>query len=185
MFSYFGVDGITRFIITILILDLVGAYFAHLFQHKISFLWLIHAVHHSDESVDTTTANRHHPIESFVRFFFTLIAILISESSIAMVFLYQSLSVAFSQFNHANINISEKVDYLISLVFVSPNMHKVHHHYKMPYTDSNYGNIFSIWDRLFGTYMNLDLEKIRYGIDDDYDDQNNFWKVIKRPFRKV
>ncbi len=185
MFSYFGIDGITRFIITILILDLVGAYFAHLFQHKISFLWPIHAVHHSDESVDTTTANRHHPIESFVRFFFTLIAIFISESSIAMVFLYQSFSVAFSQFNHANINISEKVDYLISLVFVSPNMHKVHHHYKMPYTDSNYGNIFSLWDRLFGTYMNLDLEKIRYGIDDDYDDQNNFWKVIKRPFRKV
>ena len=102
-----------------------------------------------------------------------------------MVFLYQSLSVAFSQFNHANINISKKVDYLISLVFVSPNMHKVHHHYKMPYTDSNYGNIFSLWDRLFGTYMNLDLEKIRYGIDDDYDDHNNFWKVIKRPFRKV
>ena len=185
MFSYLGIDGITRFIITILILDLVGAYFAHLFQHKISFLWPIHAVHHSDESVDTTTANRHHPIESFVRFFFTLIAIFISESSIAMVFLYQSLSVAFSQFNHANINISEKVDYLISLVFVSPNMHKVHHHYKMPYTDSNYGNIFSLWDRLFGTYTNLDLEKIRYGIDDDYDDQNNFWKVIKRPFRKV
>ena len=54
MFSYFGIDGIIRFIITILILDLVGAYFAHLFQHKISFLWLIHAVHHSDESVDTT-----------------------------------------------------------------------------------------------------------------------------------
>ena len=185
MFSYLGIDGITRFIITILILDLVGAYFAHLFQHKISFLWPIHAVHHSDESVDTTTANRHHPIESFVRFFFTLIAIFISESSIAMVFLYQSLSVAFSQFNHANINISEKVDYLISLVFVSPNMHKVHHHYKMPYTDSNYGNIFSLWDRLFGTYMNLDLKKIRYGIDDDYDDQNNFWNVIKRPFRKV
>ena len=185
MFSYFGIDGITRFIITIFILDLVGAYFAHLFQHKISFLWPIHAVHHSDESVDTTTANRHHPIESFVRFFFTLIAIFISESSIAMVFLYQSLSVAFSQFNHANINISKKFDYLISLVFISPNMHKVHHHYKMPYTDSNYGNIFSFWDRLFGTYMKLDLEKIRYGIDDDYDDQNNFWKVIKRPFRKV
>ena len=185
LFSYLEIGGVPRFIITILILDLVGAYFAHLFQHKISFLWPIHAVHHSDESVDTTTANRHHPIESFVRFFFTLLAIFISESSIAMVLLYQSMSVAFSQFNHANINISEKVDYLISLVFVSPNMHKVHHHYKMPYTDSNYGNIFSIWDRLFGTYMTLDHKEIRYGLDDDYDDENNFWKVVKRPFRKV
>ena len=185
LFTYLEINGVTRFIITLLILDLVGAYFAHLVQHKISFLWPIHAVHHSDKSVDTTTANRHHPVESFVRFFFTLIAVFISESSIGMVFLYQSMSVAFSQFNHANINISEKFDYLISFVFVSPNMHKVHHHYKMPYTDSNYGNIFSIWYRIFGTYMNLDTKDICYGIDDNYNDENNFWKIIKRPFRKI
>ena len=81
----------------------------------------------------------------------------------------------------------ENEDYskLLSYIIVSPNMHKVHHHFQLPLTDTNYGNIFSIWDRLFGTYMNLDPEKIRYGIDGNYDDQNNFWKVIKRPFRKV
>jgi sterol desaturase/sphingolipid hydroxylase (fatty acid hydroxylase superfamily) len=54
----------------------------------------------------------------------------------------------------------------------------------MPYTDSNYGNIFSIWDRIFGTYKELDKNKIIFGIDDDYDDKNNLIKILKRPFRK-
>ena len=56
--------------------------------------------------------------------------------------MYQSISVIASQFNHANIQISNKVDKLLSYVIVSPNMHKVHHHFELPYTDSNYGNIF-------------------------------------------
>ena len=84
-------------------------------------------MHHSDKHVDTTTANRHHPIESVIRFLFTLLAIIISESSIEIVFLYQSLSVAFSQFNHANIRLNDKIDKMLSYVIVSPNMHKVHH----------------------------------------------------------
>ena len=186
MFSYFGIDGITRFIITIFILDLVGAYFAHLFQHKISFLWPIHAVHHSDESVDTTTANRHHPFESVVRFIFTFIGIFISGAPIGLVLMYQSISVIASQFNHANIQISNKVDKLLSYVIVSPNMHKVHHHFELPYTDSNYGNIFSIWDRLFGTYMELNKDKIVYGVDTDLDEVQNskFASLIERPFKK-
>ena len=86
--------------------------------------------------------------------------------------------------SHTTKFLSEKFDYLMSFVFVSPNMHKVHHHSFMPYTDSNYGNIFSIWDRLFGTYMELDREKIIFGIDDNYDDKNNFINILKRPFRK-
>ena len=171
-------------LLTLMLLDLIGAYFAHFVQHKVKVLWRIHMVHHSDKHVDTTTANRHHPIESVVRFFFTLIAIIISEASIEIVFLYQSLSVAFSQFNHANIRLSDKTDKLLSYLIVSPNMHKVHHHSFMPYTDSNYGNIFSIWDRLFGTYKELDRDKIVFGIDDNYDDKNNIIKILKRPFRK-
>ena len=184
--SFFNITAypILSLLVSIMILDLIGAYSAHYFQHKIKILWKIHAVHHSDKHVDTTTANRHHPIESVIRFLFTLLAIIISESSIEIVFLYQSLSVAFSQFNHANIRLNDKIDKMLSYVIVSPNMHKVHHHSFMPYTDSNYGNIFSVWDRLFGTYMELDREKIIFGIDDNYDDKNNFLKILKRPFRK-
>jgi len=71
-------------------------------------------------------------------------------------------------------------------VIVSPNMHKVHHHFELPYTDSNYGNIFSIWDRIFGTYMELDKSKIKYGVDTDLDEKLNskFISLMERPFKK-
>ncbi|GIS00508.1 MAG: hypothetical protein CM15mP102_13280 [Flavobacteriales bacterium] len=118
-------------------------------SHKVKLLWYIHIVHHTDHKVDTTTANRHHPFESVVRFIFTFLGIFISGAPIGLVLMYQSISVIASQFNHANIQISNKFDKLLSYVIVSPNMHKVHHHFELPYTDSNYGNIFSIWDRLF------------------------------------
>ena len=171
-------------ILGLLVLDLIGAYIPHLVQHKVKLLWYIHIVHHTDHKVDTTTANRHHPFESIVRFIFTFIGIFISGAPIGLVLMYQSISVIASQFNHANIRLNDKIDKILSYVIVSPNMHKVHHHSFMPYTDSNYGNIFSLWDRLFGTYMELDRDKIIFGIDDDYDDKNNLIKILKRPFRK-
>ena len=180
LMSFFNISEypVLSILLTLMLLDLIAAYFSHFVQHKIKILWNIHMVHHSDKHVDTTTANRHHPIESVIRFIFTLVAIIISEASIEIVFLYQSLSVAFSQFNHANIGLSDRFDKLLSYVIVSPNMHKVHHHSFMPYTDSNYGNIFSIWDRIFGTYKELDKNKIIFGIDDNYDDKNNFIKIL-------
>ena len=173
-------------ILGLLVLDLIGAYLPHLVQHKVKLLWYIHIVHHTDHKVDTTTANRHHPFESVVRFIFTFIGIFISGAPIGLVLMYQSLSVIASQFNHANIQISNKVDKLLSYLIVSPNMHKVHHHFELPYTDSNYGNIFSIWDRLFGTYMELNKEEIIYGVDTDLDEVQNskFTSLIERPFKK-
>tara|TARA_B100000941_G_C28491160_1_gene548019 strand:- start:1040 stop:1861 length:822 start_codon:yes stop_codon:yes gene_type:complete len=173
-------------ILGLLVLDLIGAYLPHLVQHKVKLLWYIHIVHHTDHKVDTTTANRHHPFESVVRFIFTFIGIFISGAPIGLVLMYQSLSVIASQFNHANIQISNKVDKILSYVIVSPNMHKVHHHFKLPYTDSNYGNIFSIWDRLFGTYMELNKDKIIYGVDTDLDETKNskFTSLLERPFKK-
>ena len=103
-----------------------------------------------------------------------------------MVFLYQSLSVVFSQFNHANIPLPKSFDKFLSYFIISPDMHKVHHHYKLPYTDSNYGNIFSIWDRLFGTYKYLDREKIIYGVDTHMHpkENNQLGNLLKIPFEK-
>ena len=177
---------IINIILGLLVLDLIGAYLPHLVQHKVKLLWYIHIVHHTDHKVDTTTANRHHPFESVVRFLFTFIGIFVSGAPIGLVLMYQSISVIASQFNHANIQISNKVDKLISYIIVSPNMHKVHHHFELPYTDSNYGNIFSIWDRLFGTYMELRKDKIIYGVDTDLDEIQNskFASLLERPFKK-
>lgn len=173
-------------IIGILLLDLIGAYLPHYVQHKVKFLWKIHLVHHSDHKVDTTTANRHHPFESVVRYLFTLMGVALLGANMGLVFLYQSLSVILSQFNHANININPSFDKYLSFFIVTPNMHKVHHHYVMPYTDSNYGNIFSFWDRLFGTFKTLNPSKIIYGVDTFFNEEENgsIKNLLYRPFEK-
>lgn len=146
-------------------LDLVGAYLIHLIQHRIKFMWRFHIVHHTDTHVDTTTANRHHPIESVFRAVFTILATVLMGAPMWLVMLYQTLSAAFSQFNHANITLPTWLDRSISWLIVSPNMHKIHHHYQMPLTDTNYGNIFSIWDRIFGTFAAANVKELQYGLD--------------------
>jgi sterol desaturase/sphingolipid hydroxylase (fatty acid hydroxylase superfamily) len=173
-------------VLGVLLLDFVGAYLAHYVEHKVKPLWMVHLVHHTDHKVDTTTANRHHPLESVIRFMFTLFGVFIIGTPIAIVFLYQSLSLVATQFSHANIKLPRKVDTVLSYVLVSPDMHKVHHHYMLPYTDSNYGNIFSIWDRLFGTFMKLDRETIVYGVDTfpNEEENSNIKDLLKQPFHK-
>ncbi|WP_016991049.1 sterol desaturase family protein [Flavobacterium sp. ACAM 123] len=173
-------------LIGLLLLDLIGAYLVHFVEHKTKLLWRFHLIHHTDTWVDTTSANRHHPGESIIRFTFTTLGVLIVGSPMWLVLLYQTLSVIATQFNHANITLPKKWDTLMSYLIVSPDMHKVHHHYKLPYTDSNYGNIFSVWDRLFGTFRTLPKEEIVYGIDSHMktEDHNELKNLLKIPFQK-
>lgn len=159
----------------------------HFIEHKVKFLWRFHIIHHTDTWIDTTTANRHHPGESIIRFVFTTLGVLVVGSPMWMVFLYQTLSVIATQFNHANISLPNKLDVFLSYFLVSPNMHKVHHHYVLPYTDSNYGNIFSVWDRLFGTFTTLPKEELIYGVDTHMlpEENNQLRNLLKIPFQKL
>ncbi|MCT4629263.1 sterol desaturase family protein [Winogradskyella sp.] len=170
----------------ILLLDFFGAYLAHFVEHKVKPLWMVHLVHHTDHKVDTTTANRHHPIESIIRFTFTLLGVFVVGTPFALVMLYQAMSLVFTQFTHANIKMPKGLDRVLSYFIISPDMHKIHHHYRLPYTDSNYGNIFSIWDRIFGTYMYMDRENIVYGVDVFPDEKKNgqIVELLKQPFQK-
>ncbi|RZW47498.1 MAG: fatty acid hydroxylase family protein [Flavobacteriaceae bacterium] len=173
-------------VIGILLMDFFGAYLPHFVEHKVKPLWMIHLVHHTDHKVDTTTANRHHPLESVIRFTFTLFGVFIIGAPIGIVMLYQSMSLVATQFSHANIKLPRKVDHTLSYFLVSPDMHKVHHHNVLPYTDSNYGNIFSIWDRILGTYMELDRDKILYGVDvfPNEEENSKVLDLLKQPFQK-
>ncbi|WP_109300862.1 sterol desaturase family protein [Aquimarina sp. AU474] len=171
-------------LIGVALMDLIGAWLAHYVQHMIKPLWMFHLIHHTDNHVDTTTANRHHPGESIIRFLFTILAVFVVGAPVGIIMLYQSLSVILSQFNHANISLPKKLDDIISLLIVSPDMHKVHHHYVLPYTDTNYGNIFSIWDRMFGTFAKIRNEDLIYGVDTypDVDSNAKITKLLKLPF---
>lgn len=173
-------------IITGLLLgDLFSQYIPHLLMHKVKWMWKFHMVHHSDTHVDVTTGTRHHPGEWLFRESFMIIGIFCMGMPVWMYFLYRSVSALFTHFNHANIIVPQWLDKPISWVFISPNMHKVHHHYKRPYTDTNYANIFSVWDRLFGTFAYTDPHTLQYGLDvlDDKDDENLGYQ-FQLPFNK-
>lgn len=169
----------------LLLLDLIGAWLAHWTEHHVKWMWQFHSVHHSDQYVDTTTANRHHPGESVIRFLFTTLAVLAIGAPMWLVFMYQAFSVLLSQFNHANIELPRWADRAINWLVVTPNMHHVHHHYVLPYSNTNYGNIFSIWDRLFSTYAVRKGKDLIYGLDTHPDphEHSHVGGILKVPFQ--
>ena len=174
-------------IISILVLDFFGGWLAHITEHKIYLLWRFHIVHHADNNVDVTTGLRHHPIESVLRGLFFFMGIFVSGSPVYAVMIYQTVLILSTSFTHANISLPRWLDSSFSYVFVSPNMHKVHHHWKQPYTDSNYGAILSIWDRCLGTFRKLEPNQIRYGLDRYYPNEKDedFMLLMKKPFQKL
>lgn len=169
----------------LMVMDFFGQYLPHWMMHKVKFMWKFHMVHHSDTKVDVTTGTRHHPGEWLFRESSTIIGILLVGTPVWLYFLYRGMSALFTHFNHANIKVPRWLDYPISWVLVSPNMHKAHHHFERPLTDSNYGNIFSVWDRLFGTFRYADPATLRYGLDvlDDSTDEDLRYQ-FKIPFNK-
>lgn len=172
-------------ILAIMILDFMSQYVVHYLLHKVPFMWRFHTVHHSDTHVDVTSGTRHHPIDFIFRETFALIGIVIAGLPVAYYLLYRILTVLFTYFSHADIKLPLWLDKGISLVFISPNMHKFHHHHVMPWTDTNFGNIFSIWDRIFGTYVYENTDDIVYGVDIlDAEKSEDILYQLKAPFQK-
>lgn len=172
-------------VIAVLIFELIAQYTAHYLFHRVKWMWKFHMIHHSDSHLDATSGTRHHPGDFLVREIFALGAVIITGSPIAFYFFYRMCTVFFTYVTHSNIDLPVWIDKPLSYIFVTPNMHKFHHHYQRPWTDTNYGNIFSIWDRLFGTFVYDDPKKIRYGLDvlEDSKDEDVLYQ-LKIPFDK-
>src|SRR5688572_8761270 len=174
-------------IISLLVLDFFGGWFVHIVEHKVRFLWRFHVVHHADNNVDVTTGLRHHPVESMVRGMFFFMGIILSGAPMYAVMIFQTLLVIATQITHANISLPKWVATAASYIFVAPNMHKVHHHWKQAYTDGNYGVILASWHRLLDTFKKLDPGQKRYGLDRHYpnDKDEDFATLLKKPFQKL
>src|SRR5207253_1714256 len=122
--------------------------------------------HHSEKVVDVTTAFRQHPGETVWRILWQLAAIIIFGLPLWVVVIYLTLSALNAQFEHANIKLNSRIDGLLRLFVVTPDMHKAHHSRRQLETDTNYSNIFSFWDRLCGTYTpRTNFKELRYGLD--------------------
>lgn len=184
LIQWLNLNLVSTLFLGLLAMDFVSSWLVHWTEHKVKWMWRFHLIHHTDQHIDATSANRHHPGESVFRFIFTTAAVLIFGAPLWLVFLYQSMSVVLTQFNHSNVQLPDWLDNTMVLIFCTPNMHRVHHHYRQPYSDMNYGNIFSIWDRIFGTYVRVDNKKLIYGVDTHMSEEesDNILNLLKLPF---
>jgi sterol desaturase/sphingolipid hydroxylase (fatty acid hydroxylase superfamily) len=139
-------------LLAILILDL-AIWAQHLVTHKVPVLWRLHRVHHADVDLDVTTAIRFHPIEIALSMLLKIgLVYLLGVAAVAVV-LFEVMLNGMAMFNHANLNLPPRVDAMLRLLVVTPDMHRVHHSVNRSEHDTNYGFSLSVWDRLFGTYL--------------------------------
>jgi sterol desaturase/sphingolipid hydroxylase (fatty acid hydroxylase superfamily) len=146
-----ALPGWLEFVTALLLLDLV-IYTQHVVFHKVPWLWRIHRMHHTDTDFDTSTALRFHPVEILLSAFIKLWAVAIIGPSALAVLVFEILINAAAMFNHSNLAIPARIDRVLRLGIVTPDMHRIHHSVVLEETDSNYGFNLPWWDRLFGTY---------------------------------
>jgi sterol desaturase/sphingolipid hydroxylase (fatty acid hydroxylase superfamily) len=138
-------------VLTLIVLDLV-IYIQHVTFHKIPWLWRVHRAHHMDLDIDVTTGLRFHPLEILFSMMLKTAVILLLGAPVYGVMLFEIMLNAGSLFSHSNFKLPGFLDRILRSLIVTPDMHRIHHSVHRKETDSNYGTIFSLWDRLFGNY---------------------------------
>ena len=147
----------TAIILSVILLDAV-IYFQHIILHKVPVLWRIHMVHHVDVDCDVTTGIRFHPLEIGFSMLIKMTAVVVWGVPVLGVLVFEVVLNAASLFSHSNIRLPATFDKYLSWVFVTPNMHCIHHSTEQTESDRNYGFCLSWWDRIFGTYMEKSFE---------------------------
>lgn len=167
LMSVIGLPVMAQFAIGVVAADFAFGYLAHWSMHVSPVLWRFHRVHHSDPFVDVTTSYRTHPVENMWRHVWLFSAMWALGIPAAAVVTFRVLSAVNGVLEHANIRVRPALDALVSLVWVTPNMHKVHHSRDEAETNSNYGNLFALHDRLFRTFAPTKRAfAVKYGLDD-------------------
>ena len=176
---------IIEVVIGIASLDFIS-YWAHRWSHKLPLLWKLHRVHHSDTTMDASTFFRNHPLEVLVSGLSGILTAAIFGIDIFILTLFLFISIPFMIMQHSNIIFPSWLDKVVGKVFITPNMHKVHHSQDQYYTDSNFANIFVFWDKLFGTYKYVTVDQITYGLKEFSEiEKQTFWYLLKSPFIKI
>lgn len=152
LLNILDLPGWLKALIAILLLDLV-IYAQHVAFHAVPWLWRLHRLHHADLEVDVTTGVRFHPLEILISMAVKIAAVVALGAPALGVVLFEVLLNATSMFNHSNVRIPAKIDSLLRLFVVTPDMHRIHHSILRDETNSNFGFQVPWWDRLFGTYV--------------------------------
>jgi sterol desaturase/sphingolipid hydroxylase (fatty acid hydroxylase superfamily) len=182
-----GVSGWFAVFAAFLVLDL-AIYAQHVAFHLVPPFWRLHRAHHADPDFDVTTAVRFHPLEILISQAWKIAVVLALGAPVIAVVAFEIALNATSMFSHANLRLPLAVDSAVRAIFVTPDMHRIHHSIHMAETNSNFGFNLSIWDRLFGTYraepadghldMAIGLQSYRN------DDPTRFAWLLRFPFLK-
>jgi sterol desaturase/sphingolipid hydroxylase (fatty acid hydroxylase superfamily) len=169
---------------TIAIRSFAG-YALHVLVHKVPFLWRVHRVHHLDTKLDVSTTLRSHPLEIALKLLVIVPVVIVFGLNAAVLIAYEVVEALTDTFSHANLELPRSLDSALCWLIITPNMHSIHHSSYQPETDSNYGAVFSIWDRLFGTYTaepNTCRRNREIGLKGVRDERTaSFWWQIKSP----
>lgn len=149
----------------VLLIDF-GDYVFHRLSHRIRWLWLLHAVHHSDEHLDVSTSLRAHPFHVVASFAWKILLIASLGVPIWVAMARDALAIPVNQFHHSNIRLPDALERWLRWIIITPPVHRIHHAPQQPLTDSNFGGLFPWWDRLLGTYFDPEVARPpRYGLE--------------------
>ncbi len=151
LFNYFQTPALLSTLASIVILDMV-IYLQHVMVHAVPVFWRLHRVHHADLDFDVTTGARFHPLEIILSMLIKFATIAVLGPPLVAVIVFEILLNATAMFNHSNVKLPLKLDRVLRLFVVTPDMHRVHHSSEDDETNSNFGFNLPWWDRLFGTY---------------------------------
>lgn len=139
-------------ILTLLLLDFLY-FLVHLMSHNVKLLWRLHKIHHTDEHVSALSGLLHHPLESiFVGLTVTAVAVMIGVPVLVYIYYTVALSIH-AILSHADVALPRRLDRILRLLVVTPDVHRIHHSQNMAEGNSNFGAILTVWDRMFGTYF--------------------------------
>ena len=178
-----GIGGWWNVLVTVILLDGVS-YLWHRAYHGVPVMWRMHRVHHSDLDLDVTSSGRFHLTEMLFSAIFRLGIIAALGSSLASVVIFEIAFGLLNQLEHSSLRIPEPFETWLRWVFVTPDMHRIHHSKVTEETNSNYGTLFSFWDRLFGTYrFGMDQRALVIGLPEYQQPATvTFGKVLAMPF---
>jgi sterol desaturase/sphingolipid hydroxylase (fatty acid hydroxylase superfamily) len=175
-------------VLGVLILDFL-IYVQHVAMHKIPILWRLHRLHHADLDYDVTTGIRFHPVEIVLSLLYKMGLILALGVDPVSVVIFEVVLNGMAMFNHANFKLPLGLDRVLRLVFVTPDMHRVHHSSIQSETDSNFGFNISLWDRVCRTYCaqpKLGHDKMQIGLGYFRNEkQLQLPQMLTQPFRKA
>lgn len=183
LFHFFELPTWLKLVLGVMAFDLVSYWF-HRIAHVTPVLWRFHRVHHSDTSMDASTFFRGHPLESFLWFGTSnILAAGIFGLDLITLGLYFLIIAPFLFLEHSNLKFPVWLDKTVGLIFTTPNIHKVHHEQDQYYTDSNFSDIFILWDRIFGTFKYKPPGEIKFGLKEFEDNKKQtFWYLMISPF---